>query len=74
MVLMSAEPCRMFPAGSRGNDIRQRTMHGLHLLLIFVRISSADFTHTCGWFGNLVAKALDLQLAGCEFNSGPRRC
>jgi len=28
----------------------------------------------CGWLGNLVAKALDLQVAGCEFNSRPRHC
>ena len=27
-----------------------------------------------GWFGSLVAKALDLQLEGCEFNSRLRRC
>ena len=27
-----------------------------------------------GWLGSLVAKELDLQLAGCEFNSRPRRC
>ena len=27
-----------------------------------------------GWLGSLVAKALELQLAGCEFNSRPRRC
>jgi len=26
------------------------------------------------WLGSLVAKALDLQLAGCEFNPRPRRC
>jgi len=26
------------------------------------------------WLGSRVAKALDLQLAGCEFNSRPRRC
>ena len=25
-------------------------------------------------FGKLVAKALDLQLAGCEFNFRPQRC
>ena len=27
-----------------------------------------------GRFGSLVAKALDLQLASCEFNSRPQRC
>ena len=26
------------------------------------------------WLGSRVAKALDLQPAGCEFNSQPRRC
>ena len=26
------------------------------------------------WLSSLVAKALDLQLAGCEFNSQPWRC
>ena len=26
------------------------------------------------WLGSLVAKTLDLQLAGCQFNSRPRRC
>ena len=30
--------------------------------------------HYYWWFGSLVAKALDLQLEGCEFNSRPRRC
>jgi len=30
--------------------------------------------HFLGWLGSLVVKALDLQLAGCEFNSRPRRC
>ena len=29
---------------------------------------------TSGWLGSRVAKALDLQLARCEFNSRPRRC
>jgi len=32
------------------------------------------FTDKKWWLGSLVAKALDLQLAGCEFNSRPRRC
>ena len=27
-----------------------------------------------GWLGSRAAKALDLQLAGCEFNSRPRYC
>ena len=29
------------------------------------------FLDCCGWLGSRVAKALDLQLVGCEFNSRP---
>ena len=38
-----------------------------------VVLSSADCNLMCiaGWLGSQVAKALDLQLAGCEFNSRP---
>ena len=40
---------------------------------------NSEQTHTqdrqmFGWLGSLVAKALDLQLEGCDFNSRPRRC
>ena len=33
--------------------------------------SGANTTTLHGWLGSRVAKALDLQLAGCEFNSRP---
>jgi len=44
---MFAKPCGTSPAVGRSNDI-------MYLLLIFVRISSADFTHTLDYGLGLV--------------------
>ena len=46
---------------------RQRAIKWVLLLLMYT-------PHSSGWLGSLVAWVLDLQLAGCEFNSRPQRC
>ena len=50
--------------------------HALHCRQPWLRHRTvgAAFCFLCTWLGSRVAKALDLQLAGCEFNSRPRRC
>ena len=45
---------------------------GSMVLLYFAVMRFTDVMHLI--LGSLVAKALDLQLAGCKFNSRPRRC
>ena len=58
-------------------------MTALHQINIQILYSSLNINLVKGshlvlyssrWLGSRVAKALDLQLAGCEFNSQPRRC
>jgi len=54
------------PGESRGSQTEAFCQRQIQLL------SCVHSRHK--WLGSWVAKALDLQLAGCEFNSRPRRC
>ena len=46
------------------------------LIVALTTLSHGSAVRECdiGWLGSLVTKALDLQLAGFEFSSRPRRC
>ena len=48
--------------------------HGIYPSISCTMVKTTLKTSYCGWLGSRVTKALDLQHAGCEFNSWPRRC
>jgi len=56
------------------SERRQQTLKVMFQLLLLSLFAGHIPAPKSGWLCSLVAKALDLQLAGCEFNSRPWRC
>ena len=65
-------------AASPKENVWGQSDHVLRLFCTIRRSASPNpnttLTARLPWLGNLVVRALDLQLDGCEFNSRPRRC